>query len=80
MQVTFEVPDALGQQLQKIPPNLTVLALEQLVAERNMTQPNGETVDVTQDPVYQMEGYDSDVPADFSARVDDYLYGESSPQ
>ena len=34
--------------------------------------------DLTQDPVYQMEGYDADAPADFATNLDAYLYGGSS--
>ena len=30
--------------------------------------------DVTQDPVFLMEGYESDAPADFSINPDKYLY------
>ena len=35
-----------------------------------------ESFDVTQDPVFQMEGYDSDAPADLSLNLDKYLYKE----
>jgi hypothetical protein len=34
-----------------------------------------EPFDVTQDPIYQIEGWDSDAPSDFSVSVDKYLYG-----
>ncbi len=33
-----------------------------------------DAFDVTQDPLYKMEGYDSDAPADFAANPDEYLY------
>ncbi len=36
--------------------------------------------DVTKDPVFQMEGYDSEAPPDLSTHLDDYLYGESYPK
>lgn len=36
-----------------------------------------ESYDITQDPVFQMEGYDSDAPPDLSQNLDDYLYGET---
>ena len=36
-----------------------------------------ETFDVTQGPVYQMEGYDSEAPDDLSVNLDKYLYGVS---
>ncbi len=35
----------------------------------------GESFDMTQDPVYQMEGYSSEAPADLSVNLDKYLYG-----
>jgi hypothetical protein len=39
-----------------------------------------EEVDITQDPIYQMEGYDSDAPADLSVNLDKYLYGEKEKE
>lgn len=33
-----------------------------------------EPFDVTQDPVFQMEGYESEAPADLSVNLDHYLY------
>jgi predicted DNA-binding protein len=39
-----------------------------------------EPFDVTQDPVFQMEGYESEAPADLSLNLDDYLYGERARQ
>jgi hypothetical protein len=39
-----------------------------------------ETFDVTQDPVFQMEGYDSEAPEDLSVNLDKYLYGEKYPK
>lgn len=39
-----------------------------------------ESFDVTQDPVFQMEGYDSDAPADFSTNLDKYLYGKEKTE
>jgi hypothetical protein len=35
-----------------------------------------EPFDVTQDPIFQMDGYDSNAPVDLSMNVDKYLYGE----
>lgn len=35
-----------------------------------------ESFEVTQDPVFLMEGYESEAPDDFSANFDKYLYGE----
>ena len=30
--------------------------------------------DVTQDPLFKLEGYDSNAPADLSVQIDKYLY------
>jgi len=35
-----------------------------------------EPFDVTQDPIFLMEGYESDSPTDLSINVDSYIYGE----
>ncbi|HPZ07187.1 MAG TPA: hypothetical protein PL110_03680 [Candidatus Eremiobacteraeota bacterium] len=34
--------------------------------------------DVTRDPIYNMEGFDSDAPADLSINHDKYIYGKGS--
>ncbi len=34
----------------------------------------GEPFDVTSDPIYLMEGYESGAPADLSVNLDQYLY------
>ena len=39
-----------------------------------------ESFDVSQGPVFQMEGYESDAPADLSVNLDKYLYGEAYPK
>jgi hypothetical protein len=31
--------------------------------------------DVTQDPIFQLEGYEAEAPADLSVTIDQYLYG-----
>ena len=36
-----------------------------------------ETYDVTQDPIFQMEGFDATCPEDLSINLDEYLYGEN---
>ena len=35
-----------------------------------------EPFDVTQDPIFLIEGYESDSPSDLSVNVDKYIYGE----
>ncbi len=37
-----------------------------------------EPFDITKDPIYQLDGYDSDGPADLSVNIDKYLYGEKN--
>jgi len=37
-----------------------------------------ETFDVKSDPIYLIEGFDSDAPGDLSIKVDKYLYGKDS--
>jgi predicted DNA-binding protein len=37
-----------------------------------------EPFDVTKDPIYQIEGWDSDAPTDLSVNLDKYLYYHSS--
>ncbi len=39
-----------------------------------------EDYDVTEDPVFQMEGYDSETPPDFSINADNYIYGNDYPR
>lgn len=39
-----------------------------------------EPFDVTRDPIFQMDGYESDAPADLSVNLDKYLYGEEHPR
>ena len=39
-----------------------------------------EPFDVTQDPIFQIEGYESDAPPDLSLNLDQYLYGENHPK
>jgi hypothetical protein len=36
-----------------------------------------KSFDVTQDPVFQMEGYDSNAPSDLSCNIDKYIYENS---
>jgi hypothetical protein len=36
-------------------------------------------IDITQDPIYQFEGYDSDAPTDLAENLDKYLYRVNIP-
>jgi hypothetical protein len=39
-----------------------------------------EAFDVTQDPIFQIEGYESEAPPDLSLNLDKYIYGETYPK
>jgi predicted aspartyl protease len=39
-----------------------------------------ESLDIAQDPLFQMEGYESDAPVDLATHVDKYLYGGDYPK
>jgi hypothetical protein len=36
-----------------------------------------EGYDFAEDPIFQMEGYESNAPTDLSINIDDYLYGNN---
>lgn len=38
-----------------------------------------DSVDVTHDPIFLMEGYDADTSSDLSVNLDVYMYGENQP-
>lgn len=39
-----------------------------------------EVFDITLDPIFQLEGYESEAPADLSVTIDQYLYGNRDSQ
>ncbi|MGA1869374.1 MAG: hypothetical protein ACMUJM_12615 [bacterium] len=45
-----------------------------------LTDSKVEAFDITQDPVFTMEGYDSEAPEDLSSDLDKYLYGGKYPK
>jgi hypothetical protein len=80
-QLTIELSDAeyhhLEKSAQRIGKPANVLAQEWIQQRLPELE---ETFDVTQDPVYQMEGYDSEAPADLSVNLDKYLYRGKYPK
>ncbi|MCK5118751.1 MAG: hypothetical protein KAI38_01900 [Candidatus Latescibacteria bacterium] len=55
-------------------------SVQTFVYERIIQLPEiKSSFDVTQDPVFQMEGYESDAPSDLSAHLDKYLYEGERP-
>ena len=77
--LTVELPETDYQRLlnaaQKIGKSVQTLLHEWI----NQLPELEESFDVTQDPVFQMEGYDSDAPSDLSIHFDTYLYGDEYP-
>jgi hypothetical protein len=56
-------------------------SIQSLISEWIVQLPEGEgTFDVTQDPIFRMEGYESEAPADFSVNLDQYLYKDRYPR
>jgi predicted DNA-binding protein len=80
-QLTIELSDADYQRLEESAQHIGK-AVQILVQEwiRQLLPELEETFDVSQDPVYQMEGYDSEAPGDLSINLDKYLYGEVYPK
>lgn len=78
--VTIELMETDYQQLlhvaEKLGKSVPILLHEWI----NQLPDVEESFDVTQDPVFQMEGYDSAAPADLSTNLDTYLYGDSYPK
>ena len=75
MTITIELLDAdyqrLMQATRQFGKSVAALAHEWIL---HLPEPAG-AFDVTQDPLYKMEGYDADAPADFATTPDEYLYG-----
>ena len=80
-QLTIELSDADYQRLEKSAQRIGK-ATHVLVQEwiRQHLPEMEDSSDVTQDPVYQMEGYDSHAPEDLSVNLDKYLYGGIHPK
>jgi hypothetical protein len=78
--LTIQLMDADYQRLEKAAESAGK-SVEALIYEWIVQLPEvGESFDVTQDPIFQMEGYESDAPADLSVNLDNYLYGEEHPR
>jgi len=75
-QLTIQLNDVDYKRLEKTASQFGK-SVQAMVQEWLTQLPNcQESFDVTQDPVFQAEGYDSDAPSDLAANVDQYLYGE----
>jgi len=78
--VTIQLKDNDYQHLIKVA-NYVGKSIQELLQEWISQLPEvDEDYDVTGDPVFQMEGYESDAPSDLSINIDNYLYGEDYPK
>ena len=74
-QLTVQLTEADYQRLEQTAERAGK-SVQSLVVEWIAQLPGSEQAfDVTQDPIFQLEGYESDAPADLSTTVDYYLYG-----
>jgi hypothetical protein len=79
-QLTIQLTEADYQRLEQTAEQAGK-SIQSLVVEWIAQLPGSEEAfDVTQDPIFQLEGYDSDAPADLSTTVDRYLYGSKYPR
>ena len=78
--LTIQLNDSDYQKLLKVANNLGK-PIQELFLEWITQLPKiNKDYDVTKDPVFKMEGYDSDAPTDFSINSDKYIYGEDYPK
>ena len=77
-QLTIQLDDTDYQRLERTASQLGK-SMQAMIQEWIAQLPSpSEPFDVTQDPIFQMEGYDSDAPPDLATNVDQYVYGEES--
>ncbi len=74
--LTLELPDLYYRRLEKESRRVGK-AIERLIFEWILQLPETEeNFDLTNDPLYNFEGFESNAPADLSINADKYLYGE----
>ena len=77
--ITIQLPDSDCKRLEKTAKS-SGKSIDNLIHELVMKLPDSdEPFDVTKDPIYLMEGYDSDAPPDLASNLDKYLYGDEYP-
>jgi hypothetical protein len=78
--LTIQLAETDYQRLEKAA-QLAGKAVQALIYEWIAKLPEiEESFDVTHDPVYLMEGYESNAPTDLSVNLDQYLYRQEYPQ
>jgi predicted DNA-binding protein len=77
-ELTIQLSDTSYQRLEKIARRMDK-SINTLIDDLINHFSDEEDFDVTQDPVYLMEGFDSDAPRDLASNLDKYLYGENYP-
>ena len=76
-QITIQLSDKDYYRIQKIAEKLgkpIEILIRELIIQFQETE---KQIDITKDPLYQFEGFDSDAPTDLSINVDKYLYGKN---
>jgi len=69
------IPVELFEQLTQEQPSSEDVLVDIDEAERWLSTGLPETLDLTEDTIYNVKGCKSNAPADLSERLDDYLYG-----
>lgn len=78
--LTVQLKDSDYQRLLKVADNVGKSIQEMFLEWISQLPKVEKDYDVTKDPIFQMEGYDSEAPGDLSINSDKYLYGEDYPK
>ncbi len=70
------IPVELFEQLTREQPSSEDVFVDINEAEHWLSTGLPETLDLTEDTIYNVKGCKSNAPTDLSERLDDYLYGE----
>ncbi|RJP30425.1 MAG: hypothetical protein C4527_09620 [Candidatus Omnitrophota bacterium] len=80
MELTIKLWDTEYQRLEKISKK-TGKNVETLIREWILQLAEAEeSIDITRDPIYSMEGHGEEGPADLSVNADQYIYGGNTPE
>jgi hypothetical protein len=78
--LTIQLSDQDYRRLEKIARDAGK-SVQEVIQEWIAELPEGKPAfDITQDPIFQLEGYDSDAPEDLASDLDTYLYRPSTSQ
>ena len=78
--LTIQLSDQDYQRLEKVARDAGK-SVQEVIQEWIAELPEERPVfDITQDPIFQLEGYDSDAPENLASDLDSYLYHQSTSQ